>query len=302
MRGLILLLLSIVIAPNIAFAHGHDKGGDEKKSSDEAVVTKLTDQIYMIQAGGGNIAISKGSQGIFMIDNGLIENKDKVLKAVESISEGAVKILVNTHWHYDHAGNNESFGDKGTMIIAHDNVRKRLEKGGTITAFDKVIDAASLSALPVLTYEDGVKIHLNNSEASIIKMAPSHTDGDSIIYWSKENIIHTGDLFFNGFFPFIDVSSGGSLRGVIDGMDKILNLSDENTKIIPGHGALATRQDLQVTQAMLRAVGSRLKAFKDQNRPKSEWVKSDPLADMDKKWGNGFLSTTQFTDIVWDVY
>jgi glyoxylase-like metal-dependent hydrolase (beta-lactamase superfamily II) len=294
----ILSLLLLSFMPVAVFAHGHEGG----KTPDGVSIHKLTEQIYMIQAGGGNIAISKGAQGIFMIDNGLSEDKEKVMKAVESISDGAVKILVNTHWHYDHAGNNQDFGEQGTMIIAHENVRKSLEKGGTIAAFNKVIEAADLSALPVVTYADNLSIHLNNSEAKIIKMAPSHTDGDSIIYWPNENIIHTGDLFFNGFFPFIDVSSGGNLRGVIDGMERVLSLSNEETKIIPGHGALATRADLESAQFMLKVVAARLKEYKGTDRSKEEWTKSDPLADMDKKWGNGFLSTTQFTDIAWDTY
>jgi len=311
MRYFILSILAVsIFMPSYVTAHEHE--GAEKHDAAEAnaeaetvsdtSVIKLTDSIYMIQVGGGNIALSLGDQGVFMIDNGLADNKDKVMNAIKGLTDKPVKILVNTHWHYDHAGNNESFGDQDTIIIAQENVRKRLKEGGTIAAFDKIIEPAAVKALPVLTYDDEIKVHLNGSAAHIIKIDPAHTDGDSIIFWPEENILHTGDLFFNGFFPFIDVSSGGNLKGMIAAADKMLGMVNETTKIIPGHGPLGNKSDLEAYSKMLKTIAERVKTFKETNQTKEQWIAKNPLIDMDEEWGDGFLPNEKFTNIIWDAY
>lgn len=294
--------LALIVALTFVAPHAHAHEHHHKKDEEKPTVVNVTENILMLQAGGGNIALSNGDQGLFMVDNGLSEKSETVMSAVKALSDQPVKILVNTHWHYDHAGNNQSFGEQGTMIIAHENVRERLKKGGTIAAFDKNIEPALASALPVLTYDDMVTVHLNNSDATIIKMSPAHTDGDSIIFWKDENVLHTGDLFFNGFFPFIDSSSGGSLRGMIAAVAKITSMVDGNTKIIPGHGSLATKKDLDAYLTMLKDVEHRIKIAKENNLNFKEWAKAEPLSTLDQEWGDGFLPTETFAEIVWNAY
>ena len=297
------LFLSLLLFPfPMTAAQAHQHGDGSKHGTDDVKIIDVSDDIKVIQAGGGNIAVLKGSQGFFVIDNGLAEKADAVMTAVESISEQPVKIIANTHWHYDHAGNNAGFAAQGATLIAHDNVRKRLAAGGTIGAFDKEIEPADNKALPILTYTDGVNVHLNGKQASIVKMPNAHTDGDSIIYWKEDNVIHTGDLFFNGFWPFVDASSGGSLRGMIQATDEILDMVDEDTKIIPGHGPMATKDDLRRYNDMLKIVANKVRAEKEAGVTKEKWIKNNPLADLSDKWGNGFLPTDAFTAIIWDAY
>lgn len=281
-------------------AYAHE--GEHSSSAEKFKFVKVTDSISMLQAEGGNIALSNGDQGLFMVDNGLSEKSQIVMDAVKTLSDQPVKILVNTHWHYDHAGNNQGFGEQGTVIIAHENVREQLKNGGTIAAFDKKIEPALASALPVLTYEDQVTVHLNDSDAMIMKMSPAHTDGDSIIFWKDENVLHTGDLFFNGFFPFIDGSSGGSLRGMIAAVEKITGMVDSDTKIIPGHGPLAIKKDLDVYLAMLKDVEHRIKTAKENNLNFKDWAKTEPLSTLGQEWGDGFLPTEKFAEIAWNAY
>lgn len=300
-RIILPLFLCLLFFPVVSQAHKH--GDEESKAHSEDIkIIDISNDIKVIQAGGGNIAVLKGPQGLFIIDNGLNEKADAVMAAVKSVSDEPVKIIVNTHWHYDHVGNNESFAQNGATIIAHDNVRKRMKAGGTIAAFDKVMAPAEKSALPILTYADSVNVHLNGKQATVIKMPNAHTDGDSVIFWEEDNIMHMGDLFFNGFWPFIDSSSGGSLRGMIQATDDILSMVDDETKIIPGHGPIASKEDLSRYNDMLKMVADKVKAAKNDNQTKEKWLKNKPLAPFDEKWGGGFLPTDKFTAIIWDAY
>lgn len=268
---------------------------------DDVKVQEIKNGVYMIEAGGGNLAVSSGTQGLFVIDDGLEERSADVVAAIRSISKAPIKMVVNTHWHYDHTGNNKVMADDHAMLIAHDHVRERLKSGGTIKAFDKVMEPAHLDSLPVLTYDKSVTIHLNDHEVKVAHMEPAHTDGDSFVIWTKLNILHTGDLFFNGVFPFIDASSGGSLKGMIAASEKLLAGVNDETKVIPGHGPLATKADLQKYSDMLKTVAQRLEEAKTDGKTKEEWMAANPLEDLGKDWGGGFLSTEKFTDIVWDA-
>lgn len=300
MRFLIAVFAVFIFAIQPAIAHQH--GGVNEKALEEVTIEKLSDAVSMIQAGGGNIAVFHGKDGVFVIDNGLADKRDAVKAALHKIIERPVSHLVNTHWHYDHAGNNELFGKDHIIMLAHENVRKRLKSGGAVKAFDKEIEPANNDALPTLTYEEGINVYLNGQAIKIHALDPAHTDGDSFIIFPEENIIHTGDIFFNGFWPFIDGSSGGSLRGMIKAANEIYLIADEDTKIIPGHGSVASKEDLKAYYDMLVAVEGRVKAAKDQGKTAEQWMESKPFADLDVEWGQGFLNTDQFTAIVWDAY
>lgn len=300
-RIILSLFLTLFFLP-VTVAHAHQHGDKGSTLPQDVKILDISNDIKVIQAGGGNIAVLKGPQGLFLVDNGLADKADAVMDAVKSISDQPVKIIANTHWHYDHVGNNAAFSKIGATLIAHDNVRKRLVEGGTIEAFGREMEPAESADLPVLTYGDTMSVHLNNKEATVMKMPNAHTDGDSIIFWESDNIIHTGDLFFNGFWPFIDASSGGSLRGMIKANDKILSMVNNETKIIPGHGPMATKQDLEAYNAMLKDLARKIKSAKEAGETKADWSKSEPLKSLDEKWGGGFLPTQTFTSIVWDAY
>jgi glyoxylase-like metal-dependent hydrolase (beta-lactamase superfamily II) len=281
-------------------AHG---GDDHSHDLDDVTIQTIVDGLSMIQAGGGNIAVLHGDEGVFVIDNGLPDKTESVIAAIKEVAgDQDITMLVNTHWHFDHAGNNLAVAETGAVIIAHDNVRQRLKTGQKIESIGKKIEPAPQKSLPVLTYDEGVTIHLNGKTASVLKMTPAHTDGDSVIFWKDANVIHTGDIFFNGKFPFIDGSSGGTLAGMIKATDKILAMIDDKTIIIPGHGSLAKKADLTSYNAMLKDVSARIDQTKEEGKSRDEWIASKALKDLNDQWGGGFMSIDKFTEISWDTH
>lgn len=264
----------------------------------EIKTIKLGDTLYMLMGEGGNIGVSAGADGVYLIDDQYAPLSEKIMAAVKAISDKPINYVVNTHWHGDHTGGNENFGKAGATIIAHEAVRARMEKGGELAAFKIVVPPAAAGALPVITFSDKAALHLNGETSHLIHVDPAHTDGDTIIHWPAANIIHTGDTFVNGFFPFVDISSGGRLDGIIKSADMVLALADDKTKIIPGHGPLATKADLARFRAMLATVRERVTAAKAAGKTAEEWAASKPLADLDAEWGKGFLPLDKFTQIV----
>jgi len=219
---------------------------------------KIAPGIAVLYGEGGNIGLSYGEDGTVMIDDKFARSSDAIKAAVKELGADPVKFLINTHWHGDHTGGNENFGQDGSTIIAHDNVRSRLKNRRKGT---RPVKPAPKISLPIVTYDGGLKLHLNGEELHLISVQPAHTDGDSIIHWPKSNIIHMGDTFFNKVtYPFIDLNSGGSIAGAIEAVNKALLLADENTKIIPGHGKMATKQDLQDYKKMLTEITGKIEA------------------------------------------
>lgn len=265
-----------------------------------ADVVNVRGPISMIQAGGGNIGVFSGDDGVFMIDSSYEKNSAAVKAALKSIHDGPVKILMNTHWHQDHTGGNAHINEMGAKLIAHKNVKKRLETGQRIEAFDRLIEPAEEAALPEETYSEANEIILNGQTVKIIPAPYAHTDGDSYVYWPDLNVVQTGDLFFNGRWPFIDYSSGGDIYGVIAATDQILMLVDDETKIIPGHGPLASKADLEEYNQVLRNVADRVSTAKSKEQSLNEFMATSPLAEYEEEWGGGFLPTYKFIRIIWD--
>lgn len=299
MKLFLAVLAVFILLTNAAFAYS--QGGGKRDVLKNVKIEKLTDNISLIRAGGGNIAVYHGVDGVFVIDNGLVDKTERVMAAIEKVTTAPVDYLVNTHWHHDHVGNNAVLGKSGTLILANENVRKRMKSGGEIKALDRKVEPAAKDALPVITYQDQIKLHLNDQDVEIISLDPAHTDGDSFIVFPKDNVIHTGDVFFNGAWPFIDASSKGSLNGVIKAAETILKKTNATTKIIPGHGALAQKADLEKYHEVLLTVFNRLDKAKKEGLTKDQWLESKPLADLDEQWGQGFMPTEKFTNIVWDT-
>jgi glyoxylase-like metal-dependent hydrolase (beta-lactamase superfamily II) len=261
---------------------------------------KLADGVYVLTGMGGNIGVSTGEDGVFLIDDQYAQLTDKVRAAVASVSKEQVRFLLNTHWHGDHTGGNENLGKTGVVIVAQENVRKRMSVDQFIAAFNQKTPAAPHVALPVVTFADAVTFHLNGDEELCFHVPPAHTDGDAVVQLKKANVVHMGDTFFNGMYPFIDLSSGGSFEGMIGAAEKVLSLVDANTRIIPGHGPVADKAALSAYRDMLVKVRDRVKPLVAKGKSLDEVKATKPTEDLDAKWGGGFLKADMFLAVVYE--
>ncbi|MFH2059934.1 MAG: MBL fold metallo-hydrolase [Pseudomonadota bacterium] len=276
---------------------GTTAAAEQDFSKVEIKTIPITPNIYMLMGAGGNLGLSTGKNGPFLIDDQYAPLTEKILASIADITDQPIKFLINTHWHFDHTGGNENIGKGDTIIVAQENVRTRMSKGQMMKAFDFNVPPAAPHALPVVTFPASLTFHWNDETIEVVHFPESHTDGDAVIFFKKANVIHTGDLFFNGIYPFIDAQSGGTLKGMIQSVEKILKRADMNTKIIPGHGPLGTIADLKTYKEMLTSVYTRILALKKSGKSNEEIVASKPTADFDAKWGKGFLSPDKWVSI-----
>ena len=266
----------------------------------EIGVVEAAEGVYMLTGEGGNLGISVGEDGVFLIDDQFAPLTAKILAAIATVSDQPIRFLVNTHWHFDHTGGNENLGKAGVVIVAHDNVRQRMSAGGLIEFFENQIPPAPQAALPVITFADSVTFHWNGDELHVFHVPPAHTDGDSVIHFRRANVVHTGDLYFNGLYPFIDNSSGASVDGVIAAAERIHGMIDDQTRIIPGHGPLSNRAELATYIEMLKGVRANIGALVEAGKSLKEVLAAKPTAAWDEKWGMTFLKGEQFTSIVYE--
>jgi glyoxylase-like metal-dependent hydrolase (beta-lactamase superfamily II) len=286
----IALLLSIV-----AFASAAQAQQDMSKV--EIKAEQLAPGVAVLFGAGGNIGVSYGEDGTVLIDDQFAPLTGKIQTAIAGLGASPVKFLINTHWHGDHTGGNENFGKAGAVIMAHDNVRVRMASDQK-TGFGE-IKASPKAALPVITYAEGLKLHLNGEEVRVVSVPPAHTDGDSIVHWTKSNVIHMGDLYFNKVtFPFVDRGSGGDVRGVIIAADKALAMADDATKIIPGHGPVATKADLKAYRDTVSEIVSRVEKAAKEGKTLAE-VKAMKPADGFGVATNGFITANRFVETVY---
>jgi len=265
----------------------------------EIKAVPVADQIYMLVGQGGNIGLYVGEDGTFLIDDQFAPLTDKILDAIKSVGGQHPKFLINTHYHSDHTGGNENLGKGGTLIVSHDNVRERLISGAYIGAFKMKLSPVANAGLPVITFSKNIKFHLNGDTVIVKHVPHAHTDGDSVIYFQAANVIHAGDLFFNGFYPFIDVNHGGSLKGMIKGVDRVLKVADDQTKIISGHGPLGDKKQLQEYREMLAVAYERLNSLKAQGKTAQEAVAAKPLADLEATWGKGIFTGDRWVELIY---
>ncbi|WP_017932123.1 MBL fold metallo-hydrolase [Robiginitomaculum antarcticum] len=276
-----LALLSLAGFP--AMAHGPES--DSEKTVEEAApeysieTTDLGGGIYMLVGRGGNIGVSFGEDGLIMIDDQYDYMSPAIKTALSAISDEPVRLLINTHFHGDHTGGNAVFMETGATIVAHHNVHKRLTETTKSDLFDRE-SGARPDAAPHLTYGSDMTFHLNGQSARLI-YAPGHTDGDTIVYFQDANVMHLGDNYFNGMFPYVDTGAGGNIDGMIEAQHKALDMADDETQIIPGHGPLATKADLQASYAMLVDIRSKVIIAMDGGKTVDEVVAMDPLVGME---------------------
>ncbi len=271
----------------LALAAGSAAAQDRDFSKVEVKATKVAGNVYMLEGAGGNIGASVGPDGILIVDDQFAPLADKIRIALKQLDPGNLQFVLNTHWHGDHTGGNTVFGKEGT-VIAQTNVRKRLSTEQTV--FGEKVAPLPKEGLPVITFDESLSVHFNGEEIKAIHFPHGHTDGDSVIFFTGANVVHMGDDFFAGRFPFVDLGSGGSVQGLTANIEKVLAQIPADAKIIPGHGPLSTPADLKAFHRMLvetsGIVRTKMQAGKD-----LATIQKEGMPEEWKEWGSGFIKT-----------
>jgi glyoxylase-like metal-dependent hydrolase (beta-lactamase superfamily II) len=290
------MMRTIVLVFALGFA-------SQAQAQDEPVLTvqKLSETVSVLFGQGGNIGVSAGPDGVFIIDDQYEGFGEMIKAAVAGISERPINYVLNTHWHFDHAGSNEYFGRNGSVIIGHDNVRKMMVSGAFIRVVDVDIPPAPAEALPAITFDDSLSLHLNGEEVYMFHVTPAHTDGDGIVWFKDSNIIHMGDTFLNGIYPLVDIDAAGSIDGMITTADTVMAFINDETQIIPGHGPIGTKADLKAYRDMCITVRDRIVEMKGRGMSLEEVLSSEFTKDLDGRWntwGDDWKKTS-FRSVYW---
>ncbi len=293
MRRLALLLAATIAAPASA---------QQDLSRVEVKVERVAPGVAVLFGAGGNIGLSYGEDGNVLIDDQFAPLVPKIEAAVKSVDPDPIRFVINTHWHGDHTGGNERFGQAGAVIVAHDNVRRRMSVDTFSPQRNQTIRATPKAGLPVVTFAQEVSFHLNGDQLQVVHVTNAHTDGDSLVYWTGANVIHMGDtFFFKATYPFIDRESGGSIDGMIAAAKTALGIVKPGGKVIPGHGPLATREDLAAYHDMLVDIRAKVAAAINAGQTKAQIVASRPTAAYDGAVAtNGFITPTRFVETMYD--
>ncbi len=272
-------------------------------AAQDAEVTIRTEQVapgvYVLYGGGGNIGVSVGPDGVFLIDDQYAPLTPKITAALAKLSPKPPRFVLNTHWHGDHTGGNENLAKTGSLIFAHDQVRARMASEQYSKFFDSKTPASPANALPVVTFSDGLSFHLNGDEIRGSHAPMAHTDGDVFIQFKKANVIHAGDVVFAEMYPFIDLDSGGSVAGVIAAVDRMLALADGATRIIPGHGKVTDRAGLAAYREMLAVTSKRVRDLVAAGKSVDEVLAARPNADYDAKQAWDFITAERYLRILY---
>lgn len=255
--------------------------------------TGLGHGIYMLEGLGGNIGLSVGEDGVFMIDDQFAPLTTKILAAVAEVTDKPVNFIINTHWHYDHVGGNEQIAAAGATIVSHDNARIRMAADGP--------NQVAEGGLPVITYSETTTFHYNGHEIHAFHPVPAHTDGDSVIHFRDIDIIHTGDIFWNGLYPFIDTDSGGSVAGVVTTLRRVAAMAGPDTQVIPGHGPLGAKADVERAADMIEDSSERVAALVAEGKSLDEIKAADPFADYNPTWSVGFINAGQWAETMYNA-
>jgi len=266
----------------------------------EYVATTLSGTVTMLQGSGGNVAISTGEDGVYIIDDQLPPIANQLLAEIRKISDRPVRFVINTHYHGDHVGGNEAVAGTGAVVIAQDNVYQRMSTEQFSHFRNETTEPWPLGALPVITFNDRVTMHLNGEAATAYHVANGHTDGDAIIHFPVSNVIHMGDIFFNGLYPFIDLDAGGSLQGMLAGVDLALGLANEDTRIIPGHGPLANRDELAHYRDFLVKARDNVQSLIDRGMSLQETIDAKPTAEWDETMGTAWITPAQLVTFIYN--
>jgi glyoxylase-like metal-dependent hydrolase (beta-lactamase superfamily II) len=263
--------------------------------------TKLADNLFLLQGTGGNMVAQTGPDGTLLIDSSFATAAPHIQEALGKLDGHPLRLLVNTHWHFDHTDGNAAMHEAGAFIVAHKNTRVRLSTPQEIKSYHLHIPASPAGGLPQQTFDTSEVLYLNNDELALVHIAPAHTDSDIYISFKNGNVLHCGDLWFNGFYPFIDDSSGGNIRGMIQGCNVLLGVADDKTKIVPGHGPLGDKAALTAYRDMLATSADRVGKLKASGQSLDQVLAAKPTADLDANWGKGMMSANAFTTLVYNT-
>lgn len=288
----------VVFCVNISVIHS-------QPNTDDAVIKtiKIKDHIHMLQwSGAGNMMLLSGKDGNILIDDQFAPLSEKINAAIQAVNPGAVKFLFNTHYHGDHSGGNANFAKMGATIFAHANVRARLSGDSTKVTFPKSPKPEPMSAWPVITFNEGMNVYLNTEDVLIFHVDNAHTDGDALFYLPKSNVLHAGDCFMKGRFPFIDRNSGGSVDGWLKAVSRVLTIIDDETIIIPGHGDLATKKDYEEVRDVVMSLRDGVKKNIKAGQTLEQVLAMKLAKEYDTTIGSGFIKgdtliTTMFNEL-----
>lgn len=260
---------------------------------------QLADNLTLLSGPGGNVVVLDGPDGKLVVDNFVAPAWPHLKEALDGISKSPIKHAVDTHWHFDHADNNAALHAAGATIIAHENTKKRLSEAHELPVLGLKFPPSPAEALPQKTFTGTHKLALNGESISMMHVAPAHTDTDIMVHFPKANVLQTGDVCFHGIYPYIDGGTGGKIDGMIAANDKILAMTDNNTKIVPGHGPLGTKADVQQFREMLVTARDRISKLKSAGKSVQEAVAAKPFTDLEPAWGKGFFNGDVFVQIVY---
>jgi cyclase len=261
---------------------------------------KLADTVWMLTGSGGNLAVSAGEDGVLLVDDQYAPLTERITAAIGELTPKPVRFVLNTHWHGDHVGGNVNLANAGAVIVAQDNVRTRLATEQYLELWRATVKPLPKAGLPVITFPQEATFHLNGEAIRVFHVPRAHTDGDAVVHFTGSDVIHTGDVFWNRLYPLIDTGAGGTLDGMIAAVDRVLAIATPSTRIVPGHGPLATREDLVAYRRMLATIGERVRAKLREGRTPEEIAASDVTAGFDDVWGKGFLTPPRFAQMVAD--
>ncbi|RIJ23729.1 MBL fold metallo-hydrolase [Henriciella barbarensis] len=300
-RAAAIVALSLVCA-GPAIAHGSHAHTAQSASPTPVETTELGEGIYMLTGRGGNVGVLTGDDGTFVIDSQYADMAPGLLSAIEEIGgETDIRFLLNTHWHGDHTGGNIPMANTGATILAHDEVRTRLSSENTsqLGGDTRITPPADEAVWPLLTYSDEMRVHLNDQTIHVIHLPDAHTDGDSAVYFEEANVLHTGDVMFSGRFPFVDVWSGGTFAGYIKALSTLYDLTDEETRIIPGHGPESTREDIKELRDMMIAAVAAVEEEMSDGASLEAVQAANPLEPWAAEWDWGFINAERFTALIY---
>jgi glyoxylase-like metal-dependent hydrolase (beta-lactamase superfamily II) len=292
-RGFGSITLALVLGASAAVYAQRDFSKVEVKSE------RLAGNVHMLTGAGGNVGVCAGPDGMLLVDDQYAELSEKIRAALAKISDRPLRFVLNTHWHGDHSGGNENMAAAGALLLAHENVRKRMSTPQETPTFNRKVEASPAAALPVVTFTDTVSFHLNGEEIVAYHVARAHTDGDAVVFFRKANVVHMGDCFWNGNYPFIDVASGGSIGGMIEAVEAVLAQVGPQTKIIPGHGQLGDRAALAKFRDVLVGSRDRVRELATSGKSLAEIQAAKPTADWDADWGKAFIKPDKWIEFVY---
>ena len=263
-------------------------------------IQRLRPDLHVLMSGrNGNIGVWHGADGIVVVDDSLAPLAPKVLETIRKIADGPIRFVINTHWHPDHTGGNEVLGAAGGIVVAHDKVRARMSEEQFIELVNMRIPPSPAAALPIVTFDESLTLHLNGDRLDIVHITDAHTDGDAVLWWRAANVVHAGDVYLSGSFPFVDLDSGGTLAGLVAGVEAILARVDDATIVIPGHGPVSNRRELAEYRDMIVTVGRRIREGVEHGRNLDEVLASRPTAEYDARYGQGFMTPTRLVGILY---